>query len=155
MENKNYYWIILVLLVLVAGGFWYYQTYRVSNDTDLLDESSQVEIDDSSNTDSNNVGTTTPQIYGEGYEQFLIGTWQNSTDILDMIVIKQDGTVESIYDGDLVSSGTWETEGYHLKITTNGQDKIYTVLFAGNERLQLAPSPAGTGNNLNFTRVIK
>lgn len=154
MENKNY-WIILVLIVLVFGGFWYYQTNRVSDDIDLLDESSQVEIDDSSNIDSDNISTTTPQIYGEGYEEFLIGTWQNSANILDLTVIKQDGTVENIYDGDLVSSGTWETEGYHLKITTNGQDKIYAVLFVGNERLQLAPSPAGTGDNLNFTRIIK
>ncbi|AKM84024.1 TPA: hypothetical protein DCZ46_01695 [Candidatus Campbellbacteria bacterium] len=153
MENKNYYWIILVLLVLVVGGFWYYQTYQVNPKSE--DESSEVKIIDSSDTISNNVSTSTVQIYGEEYEKFLIGTWQNSANILDMTVIKQDGTIENIYDGDLVSSGTWKTEGYHLKITTNGQDKTYTVLFAGNERLQLAPSPAGTGNNLNFTRVIK
>jgi hypothetical protein len=155
MENKNYYWIILVLLVLVVGGFWYYQTYQVNPELEVEDESSEVKISDSSDTISNNVSTSTTQVYGEEYEKFLIGTWQNSANILDVTVIKQDGTIENIYDGDSVSSGTWKTEGYHLKITTNGQDKTYTVLFAGNERLQLAPSPAGTGNNLNFTRVIK
>ena len=153
MENKNYYWIILVLLVLVAGGFWYYQTYQVNPESE--DESSEIKTNDPSDAISNNVSTSTVQVYGEEYEKFLIGTWQNSANILDMTVIKQDGTIENIYDGDSVSSGTWKTEGYHLKITTNGQDKIYTVLFAGNERLQLVPSPAGTGNNLNFTRVIK
>ncbi|MDD2935379.1 MAG: hypothetical protein PHX25_02795 [Candidatus Pacebacteria bacterium] len=152
MEKKNYYWILSIALVLLIGGFLYYQKYVVVNNQSNDDESSEIN-NDNILLQEDNTSTSTTKIYGEGYEEFLVGSWQNTEDALDKLIINQDGSLNYIYGENVVGSGKWSTEGFHLKVMLNVNDKVYNVWFTGAERLEI--SEVGSDKRLNFVRMIK
>ncbi len=94
-----------------------------------------------------------------GFEQYVPGKWQSNDDEKSVVIYNEDpnfqngrgGTMKDIYNGEEMNTGTWMTEGYKLKTMIDGEEYIYTVVFAGSERLELTYQPRG--NTLNFTRV--
>ncbi|MBU1557359.1 hypothetical protein KKC45_00110 [Patescibacteria group bacterium] len=87
----------------------------------------------------------------KGFEQDVPGNWQSVDDSKNLMVLKEEGTLENIYDGKKVDSGTWFIDGYKLKTMVGGEEYVYTVVFAGRERLELSYLPRG--NTLHFVRI--
>ena len=95
------------------------------------------------------IGTNTVSTE-KGFEQYVPGNWQSKEDSKSLMVLKKGGDVENVYDGEKIDEGTWLIDGYKLKVTIGETEYVYTVVFAGSERLELTYLPRG--NTLNFVR---
>jgi len=136
------------VVALVYGAYWAYTNYYLSDEGNLPkvteEQKNNQKVDDVIIKETN----------GElGFEQFVPGNWKSDEDSMSQMILKADGTVENIYNGDSVSFGTWTTEGYKLKIMDEGEEFVYTVIFAGSKRLEL--TYLETGDTLNFVRMTE
>ncbi|MCF7835613.1 MAG: hypothetical protein K9M15_00620 [Candidatus Marinimicrobia bacterium] len=86
----------------------------------------------------------------------LLGQWQSVEDSKSSKIFKSEGVVEEVYDGQIVSTGTWSFDGKRemgsLKIVMGGEDYVYTVVSLTENGLTLTYLPRG--NTLVYERLF-
>ncbi len=93
----------------------------------------------------------------------IVGTWQSTEDPKAVVVYKADGTVEDRYDGEVMSTGTWELyadgeaeydpSSVFLRTTIDGETYEYAVLDSGESQLTI--NYLARGNTLDYERVTE
>ena len=145
-------WIIIIIaaVVVIALGWYFWPNDATAPGNGTVDEASQVTESES-------------QIDAESTSAKIVGRWQSTQDEKAVIVFNADGTTQDLYDGEAVSSGTWQVDtvgvegidfnptGVFRHSTSEGQGYDYAVLAAGDTQLTL--SYLARGNTLNYVRV--
>jgi len=91
----------------------------------------------------------------------LVGSWQSEDDAKSVMFFEEDGTLENIYDGETIGTGTWEVvdslpnigespTGAFLRTVVMGEEYLYTVVSLSEENLEL--TYLARGNTLKFIR---
>lgn len=128
---------LFISLVLIFGSIFLYGAFK---ETELVEENLPVNIDN--------------EIIEEiGFEEYILGNWQSTEDSKNLFVLEEEGVVKNVYNDELMNSGTWNIDGYKLKTIVEEEEFVYTVIFAGLERLELSYLPRG--NTLHFVRVTE
>ncbi len=86
---------IIVVLALVAGGWYFYNGGTMMQTTE--------NIETSENMEAGSVKQDPALIAGET----IIGTWQSTEDPKFVRVFKAGDVVEDMYDGEVVATGMW------------------------------------------------
>lgn len=99
--------------------------------------------------------------YLKGFHQNIIGIWQSTDDSKSVVVIKEDGSTQNIYDDEILDNGSWELytkegvefdpSGFFLRTTIEGEIYEYAILDANDFVLTL--SYLARGNTLNYRKV--
>ncbi|OGD67283.1 hypothetical protein A2442_00740 [Candidatus Campbellbacteria bacterium RIFOXYC2_FULL_35_25] len=141
---KNLFYVILILVVVAVGSWFYKNTLPNLPNEEVVNEELKA-IDESIAIEENN--------YQDNYDlkKDFVGRWESKEDSKSVIVFNENGGFESIYDGKSIDSGNWFVDGYKLINITNEEEFTYTIIFVGIERLELSYLP--NGNTLSFSRI--
>jgi len=147
--------LILIIVVLAILGYFF---FIAPGDSAPAEENSETAQQEEQNAEAPDAEATRANI---------VGTWQSNEDEKSVRVFKADGTVEDHYDGEVLSSGSWEVftdpavdpnvpviEGAtYLKITDNTEVFHYTVAELSAESLALIY--LNRGGTLTYSRVVE
>jgi len=86
----------------------------------------------------------------------FVGHWQSTDDVNSEVVYNADGTMQDIYSGEVLGSGTWEIPpgSYafpRLETNIDGNTYTYSVLNVESDAMSL--SYLARGNTLNYRRL--
>jgi len=100
----------------------------------------------------------------EAYSELLVGSWQSMDDTKSVKFFKEDTVVEELYDGKVMSTGSWkivshigrsdgqEIEGNFLQTNIDGEEYLYTIVNLDDKKLTL--TYLARGNTLEFVRIV-
>ena len=82
----------------------------------------------------------------------IIGEWKSLDDSKSMKVFEKGQISKEIYNGEIMSQGTWELTGESaLRVLDNNEEYLFTILKLSDTELELSYLPRG--NTLRYARV--
>ena len=85
-------------------------------------------------------------------EDKIIGKWISLDDSKSVKVFEKEQIAKEIYDGKIMSQGTWELTGENaLRVLDNNEEYLFTILKLSSTELELSHLPRG--NTLRYIRI--
>jgi hypothetical protein len=136
---------IVVLLGILGGGYYIQQNYL--NSKKSVNDTSTTSVSDGSNSTVVNI----------------VGSWASTDDAKSVEVFKEDRTTENVYDGKVITTGTWNIvkntkladgsilNGIFLETIIEKEQYVYKVVSVNDSELTL--TYLSRGNTLNYKKI--
>lgn len=133
----------ILVIIIIAGGWWF-----------LSQGTAQAPVTETGDTATTETTNTIEA-------PTVVGTWRSTTDPKSVEVYNADGTTESRYDDEVLSTDTWELytddaaaynpSGLFMRVTSEDEVYEYAIISLTADTLEL--SYLDRGNTLSYTRV--
>lgn len=146
--------IILIIILLGVGGYFIAVNYT-STPADMV---LRGEVEEPTDQEAAVVPLTV-----QGVETHMIGRWQSTDDARSIVAYREDGVIQDMYDGEVLSEGTWELytdndarynpSSVFLRTVVDDTTFEYAVLSAEGDRFTI--SYLARGNTLSYVRLTE